>query len=907
MATNPFDAFDTPSKKGRNPFDAFDEGGGIGAPATPGFVRQQADRALALGQGITGGLKSLVDVAGTGTMASKALGAASEGMESLYSPARVAEKQARAQTIREADESGSTARQITARLGGFTEAPAQTLLQGIGSMAPTLGAAVATRGRSVAASHAVGAAQGIGEVKGGNYDAVKSEALNRGLDDATAERLASKASEYSAENLPQQALGAVLGAVAGGAGAERIASRIAGGQAAKAGFTKRVATGAATEAVPEGAQGAQGQFAQNEALDRAGFKTDPWTGVLGTGLHDAAVGAVIGAGFGVPRGSRAADGTERPHTETIGADSETTSPQPETNQPTPEVPAAAPATPDQVRAQKLPDTGPLSAAVNAGIEAEARVIEAAARRGELLPPPMEVSEISLADAGRMLVPGELAQDIPAGEATEVPVETVDTGGLEIAPPPRAQRQRSGEPVEIPAMEIDRAGRMAVAKYLSEMRRTNTPAARAFMQDFEAGRITRADVLRLVRPLTPAAEPTPDQRLAAAAAQAPQQQGTDSLLLTGDGFPYGTPAAAVQRASREKLDAGSVIEVAGGYAVRPRDLGAGLEPKGPPDPKATRTPPSASSAPIAPATSPAAEPTTTVVPQVARSTGQTEAVTTSAAAPDSTQAPAPAAGVTVAAAPDTTVPRPERLRNGFIRYRFTTAEDMDGQVSIAPPGWRKGSKSFVVSLDRTGGPKDERGQTKFYRTEDLGKYRTEEAARAAAEGFVRQYRKSAPAAAPTESAAQPTQGETDGQEQGLQGRRTEEVAPRRAPVTPQVASQQQIDSFIGIAADSVQRLRSQDVDRVISETPAHFRLSVAEHIKTKRADLAETVDEALAENPEQRPAPPVAESQAPARSADGDAGIAPGQESGAPAPTQRDIARLRKLLGSLNALRDCVAA
>lgn len=71
-------------------------------------------------------------------------------------------------------------------------------------------------------------------------------------------------------------------------------------------------------------------------------------------------------------------------------------------------------------------------------------------------------------------------------------------------------------------------------------------------------------------------------------------------------------------------------------------------------------------------------------------------------------------------------------------------------------------------------------------------------------------------------------------------------PKPVRVTPQVASNSQLASFIGIAADSVERLRASDVYRVIDETPAQFRVSVAMHIKAKRPDLANEADEALNE-------------------------------------------------------------
>lgn len=70
--------------------------------------------------------------------------------------------------------------------------------------------------------------------------------------------------------------------------------------------------------------------------------------------------------------------------------------------------------------------------------------------------------------------------------------------------------------------------------------------------------------------------------------------------------------------------------------------------------------------------------------------------------------------------------------------------------------------------------------------------------------------------------------------------------KAAKVTPQTASERQLNSMIAIAADSIGELRSVDVDRVLSEAPAHFRLSLAQHIKSKRKDLAGAVDEAMSD-------------------------------------------------------------
>lgn len=74
-----------------------------------------------------------------------------------------------------------------------------------------------------------------------------------------------------------------------------------------------------------------------------------------------------------------------------------------------------------------------------------------------------------------------------------------------------------------------------------------------------------------------------------------------------------------------------------------------------------------------------------------------------------------------------------------------------------------------------------------------------------------------------------------------------MPPRKQPkVTPQVPSKRQIDGMIGIAADSIEKLRRADVDRVIGEAPAHFRLALASHIKDSRRDLADEVDSVMSE-------------------------------------------------------------
>ena len=67
-----------------------------------------------------------------------------------------------------------------------------------------------------------------------------------------------------------------------------------------------------------------------------------------------------------------------------------------------------------------------------------------------------------------------------------------------------------------------------------------------------------------------------------------------------------------------------------------------------------------------------------------------------------------------------------------------------------------------------------------------------------------------------------------------------------PVTPQIATPPQLKSMIGIAADSIEKLRKQDVERVLSEAPAPFLQSLAAHIRDKRKDLVDEVAEVMQE-------------------------------------------------------------
>lgn len=87
---------------------------------------------------------------------------------------------------------------------------------------------------------------------------------------------------------------------------------------------------------------------------------------------------------------------------------------------------------------------------------------------------------------------------------------------------------------------------------------------------------------------------------------------------------------------------------------------------------------------------------------------------------------------------------------------------------------------------------------------------------------------------------------DEAEENLEKWKDLERNKKKPKVTPQVASARQLDSIIKIAADSIEQLRKPDVERVLREAPAHFRVALASHIKEKRKDLADEVKDVMDE-------------------------------------------------------------
>jgi hypothetical protein len=295
------------------------------------------DTFKSLSSGVIGGGKSLVDFFGTGTDVSKGLGEAQSYLQENLTPERKAEIARRQELQDRAARSGSLFQEAKAYIGGVTEAPIQSLAQAAGSSAPAIIAGIATLpvqapaalalGVGTIAKLAVGAMQGVGEMKGGVFDVVKAEYMKQGKSEQEAEALAIKSSEYSRETAFQTGGAALLGALDAVTGAEpsvvkamRKASPTGeltkeardagiaalGKEPIKAPtYGKEFLKGVATEAPLEGAQGAFGQYGENVALQPTGADVTPMQGVLGAGLRDATVGALFG-GAASPLGMRSA-------------------------------------------------------------------------------------------------------------------------------------------------------------------------------------------------------------------------------------------------------------------------------------------------------------------------------------------------------------------------------------------------------------------------------------------------------------------------------------------------------------------------------------------------------------------------------------------------------------------------
>ena len=557
---------------------------GVKAPAPPkperSTIRAVGDLATQFAGGAVSGVRMMSDVFGADNAVSGGLRSAEEALSALQSAAAKADQQEIAAIMQEAEGKG-WGEQIASGLKAFGVAPGAMMAQALGTSLPTLAtAAIPGAGPTAVAARlgmagAVGGAQGAGNIKGVIYEDVKRKlASDPTLTPEQIEARAVEAQSYGGENAGQIALGGGLGVLAGSTGMERAAAGLRNGVTKAApGMLGRVGMGAATEAVPEALQGGQEKFASNTALANEGFDVDPWSGVVAQGTMEAAAGGLMGGAFGVPN------------------------PDVRTPQPTPG---------DQMRATEgVPEAGPMTRAANLATEQKAKAADATlqlgfnplagtpvvfpdgsvalgseqadAKRSEdaqaanikqmaARRPPMVASDAAriLGEAktrgldftaaphpegGFMVVPRnwvtpELAAEAEADlSGTLARMQQADAAPVQRAPRTRTEGQELSLPID------------PVRNYVDGLRQVNTPATKLYVRDFDAGRITPADVQERM-----AAErgKTPDERLAAAAAE--------GLRMNPKGDPFKTMMAA-QRAA--KTTPGDVIEVQGGYAIRPQ--------------------------------------------------------------------------------------------------------------------------------------------------------------------------------------------------------------------------------------------------------------------------------------------------------------------------------------------------
>lgn len=306
----------------------------VAMPEEPSMLRSLGDSGIAAGTGLVTGVKLITDAFGADNPVSRGLGDVGQGMQGLLSPYRKAELQNRARLIREAEQSGSTAQEIGAYLGGLAEAPLDTLLNVAGTAAPTVASMLIPGAREANIARALGvttgAIQGAGAGKSSIYDAVLQQKLQEGVPEAEARAIADAAQSYGGENADTILANAALGAVAGGSGLESAAHALRFGKAAQAapGLLRRTATGAVVEGLPEAGQGGMEQASANIAMQREGYDVPTMRGVAGSAALEGVAGGALGGVMAIP---------------------------------TPAEPAAVPQA-----GPVIPVTGPLTKAVNAG-------------------------------------------------------------------------------------------------------------------------------------------------------------------------------------------------------------------------------------------------------------------------------------------------------------------------------------------------------------------------------------------------------------------------------------------------------------------------------------------------------------------------------------------------------------
>ncbi len=593
---------------------------GVVAPEAPvperSAMRAVGDTALALGQGVVGSFKSMSDVVGADNAVSRGLESAGEVLQDLKSDQSKAVAKNSQERIKAAEASGDTLEEAKAYMGMLWDQPGEMIAQGIGSFA-TMGFGKLAQGLKLARAAkasgvskeaflatdagkqaikeaadlgfrtniGVGAAQGVGAVKGSQYEQTFNNARAQGMSEQDAAALATEAQSYGGPGTMQQVLGGGLGALAAGTGP--IERMIAGKakEGAVDGVATSVAKGFGKEFATEGTQGAQERYAGNTAAIDSGVLAPEaaMRGVIGQGLMEGTVGGLLGGGAGAfDRGSVA----------------------------------------DKIRTEDLvPEVGPMTRAANLATEVKAKQAEKeeALRLGfsplagtpvifpdgsVALGSEQETSKRSednqnqniqnLAETRSPMLAGDAARILEEAKSQghDFTVAPHPEGGFLVVPrnwvTPQTAKEAEAElsgtiarMAQIDAAPVDRAPRIKsdgqelslntdpISHYINDLRAVNTPAAQLYVRDFDAGQITPQDVQQRI---DAERTKTPDEILAQAAAQAPQPN--TGLILNPQGQPFKTRRPADLAA---KKSGGTVIEMPGGFAVQPAPAAPVVEP------------------------------------------------------------------------------------------------------------------------------------------------------------------------------------------------------------------------------------------------------------------------------------------------------------------------------------------
>jgi hypothetical protein len=146
----------------------------------------------------------------------------------------------------------------------------------------------------------LGAAQGVGEIKGGNAERVEKDALAANFSEADAKAMGVAASEYGNIPLWQLAAAAGIGAAGGITGAQRLVAGKTIQEGASKGLLNRITTQGLEEGLQEGMQGVQGRIEANRASMALGLTKDGlFTGAIGSFFSDSALGFGMGAVAGI--------------------------------------------------------------------------------------------------------------------------------------------------------------------------------------------------------------------------------------------------------------------------------------------------------------------------------------------------------------------------------------------------------------------------------------------------------------------------------------------------------------------------------------------------------------------------------------------------------------------------------